>query len=194
MIKDIMLVGVGGQGVVLASSLLARAFLESGYDVKQSEIHGMAQRGGSVTSFVRRGAAPGERVYSPTIEAGEVDALIAFEKLEALRYCHYLRPGGLLVTSLQEIVPTTVSALGAAYPQDINGALKATGARVVFVDVASVARECQNPRVGNVALVGACADALMISDDVWVNAIRFTVPRALEANLKAFALGRAISA
>ncbi len=185
-----MLVGVGGQGVVLASSLLARAFLESGLDVKQSEIHGMAQRGGSVTSCVRSAGSVGQRVFSPTIEPGEADALIAFEQLEALRFCHYLKPGALLVSSTQQIVPITVSALGAVYPENIEQSIREMGVELLMVDVANVAAKCNNPRVGNVALVGALAESLDIADDVWENAIRLTVPRALDANLQAFELGR----
>ncbi|MDP2858484.1 MAG: indolepyruvate oxidoreductase subunit beta [Bacillota bacterium] len=189
MTKDIMLVGVGGQGVVLASNLLARAFLEAGYHVKQSEIHGMAQRGGSVTSFVRRGGSAGELVYAPGIDPGQADALLAFEKLEAIRFSNYLKPGGLLVSSQQEIIPTTVSALGAPYPDSLDRLLDETGARVFLVDVLAIARECGNPRVVNVALVGALAAHLEIATDIWERAIKATVPRALEANLAAFRMG-----
>ncbi len=189
MIRDIMLVGVGGQGVVLASNLLARAFLESGYYVKQSEIHGMAQRGGSVTSFVRRGGSAGEAVYAPGIDPGQADALLAFEKLEAVRFANYLEPGGLLVSSQQEIIPTTVSALGAQYPESLDKLLNETGARIVLVPVMDIARQCGNPRVVNVALVGALAAHLEIPADIWERAIRATVPRALEANLAAFRMG-----
>jgi indolepyruvate ferredoxin oxidoreductase beta subunit len=188
-IKDIMLVGVGGQGVVLASNLLARAFLESGYYVKQSEIHGMAQRGGSVTSFVRRGGSVGEPVYAPGIDPGQAGALLAFEKLEALRFSNYLRPGGLLVSSQQEIIPTTVSALGAPYPQSLDRLLDETGATVFLVDVMDIARKCQNHRVVNVALVGALAAHLEMTASIWERAIKATVPRALEANLAAFKMG-----
>jgi len=190
MIKDIMLVGVGGQGVILASNLLAQAFLQDGYDVKQSVIHGMAQRGGSVTSFVRRGEEKGARVHAPTIDPGYVDAVIAFEKLEALRFSHYLKPGGTLVYSSQEIVPTSVSALGAPYPGDIDGDLAATGANLVQVDVLGIAEQCGNPRVANVVLVGSLAARLEITPEIWHRAIKATVPRALDANLKAFDLGR----
>lgn len=190
MIKDIMLVGVGGQGVVLAANLIAHAALTAGFYVKQSEIHGMAQRGGSVTTFVRRGARPGDKVYSPSIEPGEADAILAFEKLEALRFVHYLRPDGLLVYSTQEIIPTSVSALGAPYPPDIDGTLRAPGRRLVRVDVLEICRKCNNPRVGNVALVGALAGHLEIGLEIWEDAIRAVVPRALEANLQAFHIGR----
>jgi indolepyruvate ferredoxin oxidoreductase beta subunit len=189
MIADIVLAGVGGQGVVLASNLLARAFMEAGFYVKQSEIHGMAQRGGSVTSFVRRGKSLEAKVYAPTVEPGRADALIAFEKLEALRFAHYVRPDGLLVYSTQEIIPTSV-ALGAPYPADIDASLHATRTVLVRVDVLDIALKCKNPRVGNVALVGALADALSLDESLWDRAVRATVPRALEANLEAFRLGR----
>jgi indolepyruvate ferredoxin oxidoreductase, beta subunit len=185
-----MLVGVGGQGVVLASNLLARAFLESGYYVKQSEIHGMAQRGGSVTSFVRAGSRPGELVYAPNIDAGHVDALLAFEKLEALRFAHFLTKDGLLLYSTQEIIPTTVSALGSKYPEDIEGELRGRVGLIASVDVVRIAEECGNPRVASVVLVGSIAAALPIEADIWERSIRAVVPRAVDANLKAFAMGR----
>jgi len=184
-----MLVGVGGQGVVLASNLLARAFLEAGYYVKQSEIHGMAQRGGSVTSFVRRGGSAGETVHAPGIDPGQADALLAFEKLEAVRFANCLEPGGLLVSSQQEIIPTTVSALGTPYPESLDKLLDETGANVFLVDVMDIARKCGNPRVVNVALVGALAVHLEMKTDIWERAIKATVPRALEANLAAFRMG-----
>jgi len=189
MIKDIMLVGVGGQGVILAANLLARTFLNAGYYVKQSEIHGMAQRGGSVTTFVRRGSSPGSPVYSPFIEAGEADAILSFEKLEALRFAHYLKPDGLIVYSRQELIPTAVSALGAPYPDDIDGDLLAPGRQLRAVDVEAISQECNNPRVVNVALVGALAAYLGLPLSAWNAAIRATVPRALDANLMAFRLG-----
>lgn len=191
MIKDIVLVGVGGQGTILASNLLARAALSVGLTVKQSEIHGMAQRGGSVVSFVRFGSRPGESVPSPLVNPGQADSVLAFEKLEALRFAHYLKPGGLLVYSLQELVPTTVSSLGVPYPLDLDDRIRARDAVLVPVDVEAIVAKCSNPRVGNVALVGALSAYLNFPEEVWENAVRNTVPRALEANLLALELGRA---
>lgn len=193
MIRDIVLVGVGGQGIILASNLLATAGVLAGRSVKQSEIHGMAQRGGSVISFVRFEEGRGS-VASPSINPGLADAVLAFEKLEALRFAHYLKPGGLLVYNLQELIPTTVSALGAPYPGDLEGRIRARDGVFVPVDVEGIIEQCKNPRVGNVALVGALSPRLDFPKGVWRQAIIDTVPRALEANLQAFDLGAAASA
>ena len=186
---DILLVGVGGQGTILASRILAHVGQAAGYDIKVSEIHGMAQRGGSVVTQVRMG----EKVCSPLIEEGRADVILAFEKLEALRWVSYLKPGGSLLVNDQAIYPVPVLAGLAEYPQDITGYLKAKVKDTVVLDALGKARECGNARAANVVLVGLLARRLPFAEDNWQDALAARVPaRFLEVNRKAFAAGYGI--
>lgn len=184
---NVLLVGVGGQGIVLAGEILARAALLDGLDAKKSEIHGMSQRGGSVVSHVRFGA----RVYSPVIPAGQADVLLAFEQLEALRAASHLKPGGLALVNSQTILPAPVLAGLATYPQDVAARLAAAECRATFLDAASLAQEAGHPLTANVALLGALAARLSLSDAAWEAALSEHIkPAFLEANRRAFHLGR----
>ncbi|MEW6245056.1 MAG: indolepyruvate oxidoreductase subunit beta [Bacillota bacterium] len=182
---DFVLVGVGGQGVVLAANLLARAFLEAGFDVKQSEVHGMAQRGGSVQSFVRRG----EIVRSPVVEPGCADILIAFEELEALRYVDFVREDGLIIVSREKLPPLSVTAGKSVYPEDILPRLQKR-AQVIPVNARGISEELGNVRMANTVMMGALSALLDLQEEAWQKAIRSTVKYALNLNIKAFEAGR----
>jgi len=186
---NISLVGVGGQGTLLASEILCRVALLSGRDVKKSEVHGMAQRGGSVVSQVRMG----EKVHSPLIGIGETDVLIAFEKLEALRHAHFLKPNGLAMVNDQEIRPVTVSSGQAQWPDDLDGKLKSTFAKLEVIPALNIARGLGNVRIVNVVMIGALSNHLDIPEDTWRQAITSLVkPQFLDSNLRAFDAGRAV--
>ena len=183
---NILIVGVGGQGTLLASKILGDAVLLSGLDVKQSEVHGMAQRGGSVVTFVRFA----EEVHSPLVDKGEADIIIAFEKLEALRWSEYLKPGGTIVVNDHEIPPMPVIIGTAVYPSNIYDKLSATGIRVIRLNGLTIAKELGELRALNVILLGVAAKLLTFDRKVWEQAITDTVPaKALDVNLKAFAAG-----
>ena len=191
---NFLLAGVGGQGTLLASNILADVALAAGLDVKKSEVHGMAQRGGSVISHVRWHP---EKVYSPIVGVGEADILLAFEKLEALRFAHYLRRGGTAVVNNMAIVPITVSAGGANYPGDehVAPAFAAVGARVITVEGERLAQEAGNVKAANVVLLGALSTLLPLSKEVWWSCLEQRVPKKfLELNRQAFAAGRATAA
>ena len=184
-------VGVGGQGTILASNVLADVGLAVGLDVKKSEVHGMAQRGGSVTSHIRWGGP----VRSPIIGAGEVDELLAFEELEALRYAELLRPGGLALVSDHRIPPVAVSMGDDAYPEDerVRQVLGAVTADLHFVPTVAVARELGNARAHNVVMLGALAQRLPVPTETWREVIARWVPeRHRELNLRAFERGLAL--
>ena len=183
---NILMAGVGGQGILLASEIIAHACLKAGYEVKQSEVHGMAQRGGSVTSHVRFG----RQVFSPLIPRGQAGVLLAFEQLEALRWVDYLKPGGTVVVNDQRIAPITVTSGAAEYPEGIAERLRDAASRVIVVDGLDMARQVGNLRVVNAALLGALSRLLSLEPSVWLEAIREKVPqKALEANLAAFEMG-----
>lgn len=183
---DILLVGVGGQGTILASKILAQVAQSQGYDVKMTEIHGMAQRGGSVVTQVRLG----EKVYSPAIESAQADYLIAFEKMEALRWLHILKPAGTVIVNDQEIDPMTVVTGTATYPTGIEEKLKAYAGQVSVVPALDLARGLGNIRAVNVVLMGAMAKQWDIPYEAWMQALEQTVPaRYLELNKKAFEAG-----
>lgn len=193
---NFLLVGVGGQGTILASDILVQVGLAAGYQVKQAEVHGMSQRGGSVTSHVRWG----ERVYSPLVSAGEVDVLLAFEKLEALRYVGHLRRDALALVNLETIVPITVSSLGRHYPDDdtLRAALASVTTHAVYVDGPSIARSFGEPKVANAVLIGALsrllADQALTGPDLtqatWLETLAGRVPpRSVELNRQAFLAG-----
>ena len=186
-ITNILIAGVGGQGVLLVSEILSEACLRSGYDVKKSEVHGMAQRGGSVTSHVRFG----EQVHSPLIEKGQADVLVSFEELEALRWIAFLKPGGAVVVNAQRIAPMTVSSGVASYPEDVLEQLRERTSRIVAVDGIGIAQKVGNPRVVNIVLLGALSKHLHIEENIWRETISARVPpKTIEMNLKAFEAGR----
>ena len=184
---SVLFAGVGGQGIVLASSLLANICLEAGYDVKQSEVHGMAQRGGSVTSHVRFGA----RVHSPTIAAGEADYLLAFEILEGVRACDELAAGGVALVNTQRIDPITVSSGAMEYPDDLAGVLRSRCGNLALVDAFDIAARAGSARATNMVLLGSLSARLDFEIEIWRKAIAERVPpKTLETNWKAFEEGR----
>jgi indolepyruvate ferredoxin oxidoreductase beta subunit len=185
--KSILFAGVGGQGILRASDILCLAFMATGLDVKKSEVHGMAQRGGCVTSHVRYGS----KVYSPIARKGEVDILVSFEKLETLRYLDYLKADGVVVINEEEIYPPSVNLGDATYPVDIVEHILKYFKRVKSVDAPGIARRAGNSRVVNTALLGALSNELNITDEVWNRVLQESFPQqALKANLQAFNLGK----
>lgn len=185
--KSIMIVGVGGQGSLLASRLLGNVLLAQGFDVKVSEVHGMSQRGGSVVTYVKYG----EKVYSPVVEKGEADIIISFEQLEAARWLSYLKKGGHLVVSTQKSNPMPVITGAASYPEDILGKLKGLGVDVIEADALGLAEEAGSSKASNVVLMGVLSAKMNFSKEIWLKAIEECVPpKFLELNKKAFALGR----
>lgn len=184
-VKNIMIVGVGGQGALLASKTLGQVLLDAGFDVKVSEVHGMSQRGGSVVTYVRYG----DKVYSPIVDKGEADIILAFEMLEAYRALPYLKIGGHIIANTQEINPMPVITGAMEYPKDIDKKLSSV-ASTTFVDAKSLAKEAGNIKAVNVVLLGVMAKKMDISYDKWIEAIKSTVPaKLLDVNLKAFELG-----
>ena len=185
--KNVMIVGVGGQGSLLASKLLGHLLLEQGYDVKVSEVHGMSQRGGSVVTYVRYG----ERVYSPVIDKGEADFIVSFELLEAARWLPYLKPDGQIVTSTQQIDPMPVITGAAAYPENLVEKMKAAGARVDALDCLALAEQAGSPKAVNIVLMGRLSHYFGASEEAWMSALEAVVPaKFLELNKKAFDLGK----
>lgn len=186
-ITNIRLAGVGGQGILVASEVFCDVLLAAGFDVKKSEVHGMAQRGGTVTSDVRFGT----KVYSPLIPQGEVDILLAFEEMEALRYLPSLKAGGTVIVNKQRILPSAVASGKAEYPSDIEERLCGHAGKVVLVDGPALALEAGSSRSVNISLLGALSNVLDIDQSIWEAAIaeRFK-NKGLEANLRAFELGR----
>lgn len=183
---NIMIVGVGGQGTLLASRLLGKVAQKQGYDVKVSEIHGMSQRGGSVVTYVKMG----RKVYSPVIEKGEADFLLAFEKLEALRWIDYLKKDGTMVLNDQGIDPMPVITGSTAYPEGIIDKLAGAGARVRSIDALGIARECGNIKAVNIVLIGLLAGTSSIAKDVWLESLKESVPQKfLDVNVRAFDAG-----
>ena len=184
--KNIMIVGVGGQGTLLASKLLGRLLLTKGYDVKVSEVHGMSQRGGSVVTYVRYG----EKVYSPVVDKGEADFIISFEMLEAARWVEYLKKGGTIVTNTQEINPMPVIIGAAEYPADIVDFLKANASDVTAIDALKIAEECGSAKAVNTVLLGAMAQKLPFDKETWIRQIETTVKQKfVELNKVAFEKG-----
>lgn len=184
--KNVMIVGVGGQGSLLASKLLGNLLVEQGYDVKVSEVHGMSQRGGSVVTYVRYG----DKVYSPVIDKGEADFIISFELLEAARWAEYLRPGGRIIVNTQQIDPMPVITGAAAYPEDILAKLRALGLQVDAVDALETAEQAGSAKTINIVLMGRLARYFDVPQDEWQKALERVVPaKFLALNQKAFALG-----
>lgn len=183
---SIMIVGVGGQGSLLASKLLGRLLVDEGYDVKVSEVHGMSQRGGSVVTYVRYG----DKVYSPIVTEGEADFIISFEKLEAARYAKYLKKNGRIIVNTQQIDPMPVIIGAAEYPQNVLDELTAKGIQVEALDALTPANEAGSSKAVNIVLMGRAARYFDIPYDSWIRAIENTVaPKFVEMNKKAFALG-----
>ena len=187
MTKNIMIVGVGGQGSLLASKLLGHLLLTEGYDVKVSEVHGMSQRGGSVVTYVRFG----EKVYSPIIDKGEADFIVSFEKLEAARYVQYLKKGGRIVVNTQEIDPMPVIIGAAEYPENLVEKMENLDIRVDAMDCLLLANEAGSSKAVNIVLMGRLSKYFDIPVDKWEKAIEECVPaKFVELNKKAFHLGR----
>lgn len=185
-VKSIMIVGVGGQGTLLASRILGEVLTSEGYDVKVSEVHGMSQRGGSVVTYVKYG----DKVFSPIIEKGEADMILAFEQLEAARWISYLKPDGKLILNTQKIAPMTVVTGSAEYPDGIVDELKNSGADVTAFDVLSLAVKAGSAKAVNVVLIGVMAARTDIAKDAWLAAVKDNVPQKfLDLNLKAFEMG-----
>ena len=188
MTKNIMIVGVGGQGSLLASKLLGHLLLQEGYDVKVSEVHGMSQRGGSVVTYVRFG----EKVYSPIIDKGEADFIVSFEKLEAARYVEFLKPGGRIVTNIQEIDPIPVVTGAMSYPENLIEKMEALGIAVDAIDCVDLAAQAGSVKAVNIVLMGRLSKYFDIPAERWEQAIRESVPaKFVDLNHRAFALGRA---
>lgn len=183
---SIMLVGVGGQGTLLASRVLGNVALKKNFDVKVSEVHGMSQRGGSVVTYVKMGP----KVFSPLIEKGEADVILAFERLEALRWANYIKEGGTIIVNEQRIDPMPVITGKAKYPERIVEKLTEKIANTVAIDALKIARECGNIKAVNIVLLGLLAKSSAIEKEVWMEAIREVIPaKVLEVNLKAFEAG-----
>lgn len=183
--KNIMIVGVGGQGTLLTSRILGGIMLDAGYDVKLSEVHGMAQRGGSVVTFVRYGDA----VAEPIVEEGQADVLISFERLEALRYAHFLKKDGAIVVNDQCIEPITVVTGAAEYPENIIEDLSKKY-NVYTIDAMSEAKKLGNSKVFNIIVLGLAAQHMDFSKEDWLKVIEKTVPpKTIEINQKAFLVG-----
>ncbi len=184
---DVVMAGTGGQGIILAARIVAEVAVRMGYDVKTSEVHGMAQRGGSVVSMVRWG----ERVFSPLIPRGHADFLLAFEGLEGLRCLPFLKPGGRVIVNLYRLDPLPVLRGDADYPQDYLEIIRGFAPGTLAIDAVEMARAAGNPRVASAVMAGALSSLLDFPADIWEEAIRTLVPaRALEANLRGFAAGR----
>ncbi len=185
MTTNIMIVGVGGQGTLLASRILGNTVINEGFDVKVSEVHGMSQRGGSVVTYVKYG----EKVFSPVIDKGQADIILAFEKLEAFRAMPFLKKGGKMIVNTQEIDPMPVITGAAKYPENIIEKLK-ENIDVKDVDALSLAIQAGNPKAVNVVLIGVMAKSTDIPYEKWVEALKATVPeKFLEVNMRAFELG-----
>ena len=186
---SIVLAGVGGQGILLASEIVAQAAMIAGQDVKTNEVHGMAQRGGSVLAQIRYG----KHVNSPLVAKGQAKVLGALEKIEALRYADYLAEDGLVVVNSQMIVPVIVAMGVAQYPEDAEQKLRDTFPRLVYIDAGEIAAKLGNIRTANVIVLGAISNGLDLPSDTWIDAIKKAVkPKFVDINLKAFQIGRDI--
>ncbi len=184
--QNVMIVGVGGQGSLLASKLLGRLLLNRGYDIKVSEVHGMSQRGGSVVTYVRFG----DKVYSPVIDKGEADYIVSFELLEAARWTEYLKPGGKIITNTQQVNPMPVIIGAAAYPEKLEEKMKAAGIDLDALDALELAQQAGSSKAVNLVLMGRLSRYFEIPMEEWMLAIEASVPpKFLELNKSAFLLG-----
>ena len=187
--KNIMIVGVGGQGTLLTSRILGKLAINAGYDVKLSEVHGMAQRGGSVVTFVRYS----DKVNEPIVEEGQADVLIAFERLEALRYLHFLKKDGVVIVNDWRIDPITVVTGVAAYPEDVIETLKEKR-RAIVVEATAESKKLGAPKAFNIIVLGAAARHMGFEKEDWLRVIETTVPpKTIEVNKQAFEIGYALS-
>ncbi len=185
--KNILLVGVGGQGIVLASEIMSEFFKRQGYDVKKSEVHGMAQRGGIVSSHVRIG----EKVFSPMIEKGNADIMLSFEKMETLRWLYYVKKDGIVVSSNVKMVPPIVSTGAFEYPEDVEERIKKERPDAKILDIVSALKELGNDKVTNVIMIGALSTMFDFEPEKWLEVIKEAVPKkVVEVNVKAFNKGR----
>ncbi|MBP7765265.1 MAG: indolepyruvate oxidoreductase subunit beta [Syntrophaceae bacterium] len=185
-VKSILFAGVGGQGILRASDIMSLAMMEAGFDVKKSEVHGMAQRGGCVTSHVRYGA----KVYSPLAEPGTIDILVAFEKMEALRYLKFLSRDASIILNTEEINPPAVNMGESPYPPDIIDFLKNHYAKVIALNAAEIAQQAGSIKAANVVLLGAVSNLADIDRSVWEHVIKKSFPQKLiKLNLEAFQKG-----
>lgn len=185
--KNIMIVGVGGQGSLLASKLIGKLLLTKGYDIKVSEVHGMSQRGGSVVTYVRFG----DKVYSPIIDKGEADFIVSFELLEAARWTEYLKPDGKIITNTQEINPMPVITGAAEYPADLAEKIRSAGIELDAFDALSLAEKAGSSKAVNIVLMGRLSKYFDFTEEEWMKAIEDSVPQKfLEMNKKAFDLGK----
>ena len=184
--QNVMIVGVGGQGSLLASKLLGRLLLNKGYDIKVSEVHGMSQRGGSVVTYVRFG----DKVYSPVIDKGQADFIVSFELLEAARWTEYLKPGGKIITNTQKINPMPVIIGAAEYPEDLEAKMKEAGIDLDALDALALAEQAGSAKAVNLVLMGRLSKYFDFSAEEWMQAIEASVPaKFLEMNKIAFKLG-----
>ena len=184
---SVMIVGVGGQGTLLASKVLGQALVSMDYDVKVSEVHGMSQRGGSVVTYVRYG----DKVNSPVIDKGEADFIVSFELLEAARWLEYLKPDGQIVTSTQQIDPMPVITGAAKYPENLVEKMKAAGAKVDALDCLALAEQAGSSKAVNIVLMGRLSHYFDLPEEAWQASLEAMVPpKFLELNKKAFELGK----
>ena len=184
--KNVMIVGVGGQGSLLASKLLGRLLLGKGYDIKVSEVHGMSQRGGSVVTYVRFG----DKVYSPVIDKGQADYIVSFELLEAARWTEFLKPGGKIIVNTQQVNPMPVIIGAAAYPENLVQKMVDAGIDVDALDALTLAEQAGSSKAVNLVLMGRLSKYFDFSEEEWLSAIEASVPQKfLEMNKKAFSLG-----
>jgi indolepyruvate ferredoxin oxidoreductase, beta subunit len=189
-IINVLFAGIGGQGIILASKILAQCAFVSGYMVKESELHGMAQRGGSVTSHVRFG----EEVYSPLIPRGKADFLVALEELEGLRYAYYLKPNGKVILNQKRVIPSSINPSSAPYPEDAKSQLEAMDFHVDSVNAFEIANTLGNPKMENIIVMGILSRYLPFIIAVWETVIKESVPaKTIEINLTAFRMGREIT-
>ncbi|NLO04192.1 MAG: indolepyruvate oxidoreductase subunit beta [candidate division WS1 bacterium] len=189
MVRNVLLTGVGGQGIITASTVLAQACRLAGWQVKKSEVHGMSQRGGSVNSYVRFSAD--EQIASPLIPEGEAEMMLAFEPLEGLRQIRQATPDAVVLVEERRIVPVTVNMPGVTYPDDVIERLVASGRRVTVVPASATAVELGESRAANMVMLGALATQIELADEIWSEAAALVLkPRALEVNLRAFEAGR----
>jgi indolepyruvate ferredoxin oxidoreductase beta subunit len=187
--KNILIVGVGGQGVILASNIVTEVALMSGFDVKKNEAHGQSQRSGSVPSHIRYG----KKVYSPIILPGEADVILAFEELEALRWANFLRPGGKIIVNKQRIYPPSVTSGMDKYPEEIIAILRKEKIEVIEIDGMEHANRVGNPLVVSTLLLGVLSNFLDFPEKIWISTITQLVPeKHRDLNLKAFQEGKAL--
>lgn len=187
---NIMIVGVGGQGTLLASRVLGTVALKKSLDVKVSEVHGMSQRGGSVVTYVKLG----QKVYSPLVEKGEADIVLAFEQLEALRWVEYLKDGRKMIVNEQKINPMPVIIGKAKYPENIIEKIKDNYGNIISVDALNIAKQCGNIKAVNMVLLGVMARLTQIEKEVWLESMKEVIPgKFIEINLKAFEAGYSVA-